>query len=113
MPGKQLYMRWSEDERRAAPRAGLEEEAVFQCAGREYILTTRNVSETGLRAEPEPGVFSATEGSLEFHLAPGELPVACRCRVVYAMDGEGIGIEFLDLSDEARAALKHFVSESN
>lgn len=113
MPGKELYMRWGEGERRAAPRAGLEDEAAFHCAGRDYILTTRNVSESGLGAESGAGVTAQTEGSIEFHMSPLELPIACRCRVVYATDGEGIGIEFLDLSDQARSALKFFVGKSN
>ncbi|MGH9450157.1 MAG: PilZ domain-containing protein [Terriglobia bacterium] len=113
MPGKQLYLRWSENERRSAPRAGLEDEAVFHCAGRDYILTARDVSETGLGAEPAAGVTAQTEGSVEFHLAPAELPIACRCRVVYALDGEGIGIEFLDLSDDVRSALRYFARKSN
>ncbi|MGH9433604.1 MAG: PilZ domain-containing protein [Terriglobia bacterium] len=40
-------------------------------------------------------------------------PVSCRCRVIYSVDGRGIGVEFLDLSDESRRVLKKFVAGSN
>ncbi|MGH9401484.1 MAG: PilZ domain-containing protein [Terriglobia bacterium] len=102
-------MRWAEDERRVFRRAEFTGEVSLQCTGREYILTSRDVSEGGIGTGPVPGLVAPAEGSVEFL----EVPVACRCRVVYSAQGEGVGIEFLDLSDESRIALKNLVDEAN
>ncbi|MGH9353036.1 MAG: PilZ domain-containing protein [Terriglobia bacterium] len=109
MTDKPLYMRWAEDERRGFRRAEFTHEVSLQCAGREYILTARDVSETGIGTGPAAGLEAQAEGCLE---CPG-FPVACRCRVVYSAEGEGVGIEFLDLSEESRMVLKNFVDEAN
>ena len=109
MTEKHPYTRWPEDDRRAFPRAGITGEVALQCAGREYILTARDVSVGGVGTEPVAGIEAPVEGSLEFQ----EMPVACRCRVVYSIEGKGLGIEFLDLSEESRLALKNFVDEAD
>lgn len=111
MTEKHPYTRWPEDDRRAFRRASITGEVALQCAGREYILTACDVSVGGVGTEPAAGIEAPLEGSLEFQ----EMPVACRCRcrVVYFIEGKGLGIEFLDLSEESRLALKNFVDEAN
>lgn len=104
---------WAENDPRRYPRASWDGEAVLQCSGREFILTARNVSEGGMRAESEADLPVSTLGFVSFELKPGGLPLVCRCRVVYAIDGKGVGIEFLDVSDEARWTLKSFMDETN
>ena len=104
---------WSESDRRRRPRAAWGGEASLQCSGQEFILTARNVSEGGMQADSEFELPVSALGIVSFQLTPGSLPVACRCRVIYSIDGKGAGIEFLDVSDEARWTLKSFVDEAN
>lgn len=106
---KRLEVSWAEDERRTFRRAPCEGEVALRCAGREYILAARDVSEGGLGASPAEGIQAPVEGSLETTL----LPAACRCRVVYSTEGEGVGIEFLELSEESHLVLRHFVENAN
>ena len=49
--------------------------------------------------------------SLIFRLYPTEPAVSCRARVMFSRVGLGMGIQFLDLSREARQALQKFVEE--
>lgn len=104
---------WSESDQRRRPRAAWGGEAILRCAGREFILTARNVSEGGMQADSEFELPVSALGLVSFQLSPGNLPLACRCRVVYSIDGKGAGIEFLDVSDEARWVLKSFVDGAN
>lgn len=106
---KRLEEHWAEDERRAFRRADYTGEVALRCAGREYILAARDVSEGGVGASPAEGIPAPEDGSLELAL----VPVACRCRVVYSTQGEGVGIEFLELSEESRLAIKNFVDDAN
>lgn len=106
---KRLEVSWAEDERRTFRRVPCEGEVALRCAGREYILAACDVSEGGLRASPAEGIDAPAEGSLDFSL----VPAACRCRVVYSTQGEGVGIEFLELSEESHLALRQFVENAN
>ncbi|HEX5483580.1 MAG TPA: PilZ domain-containing protein [Terriglobia bacterium] len=103
----------SERDQRKYQRVPLSAEALVQCAGREYLLTSRNLSLGGMQANPQPDLPSSVEGFISFHLKPEDLPVACHCRVIYSIDGRGVGIEFLDLTDDLRLMLKNFVDEAN
>ncbi len=104
---------WTESDQRRHPRAGWDGEAILRCSGQEFILTARDVSEGGMRAEAESELPVSAQGFISFQLSPGNLPLACRCRVVYSIDGRGVGIEFLDVSDETRWTLKSFVDKLN
>ncbi len=102
------------DQRRYA-RVSWTGEAILQCSGREYILAARNISEGGMGARGNSDLPASALGFVSLRLkAEGEgLPLACRCRVVYSIDGKGAGIEFMEISDEARWILKSFVNEIN
>ena len=103
------FTHWTDDDRREFRRAPAAEEVALRCAGGEFLLTARDVSEGGLGAAALDGLEAGAEGSVEFI----SFPVACRCRVVYSIHGKGLGIEFLDLSEESRAALRNFVKGAN
>ena len=103
----------NEAEQRRHSREDWGGEAVLRCFGREFILTARNVSEGGMRAEAETELPVSAQGYISFQLNSVNLPLTCRCRVVYSIDGRGVGIEFLEVSDEARWTLKSFVEELN
>lgn len=113
MAAKEPLSSASERDQRKYQRVPLSAEALVQCAGREYLLTSRNLSLGGMQANPQPDLPASVEGFISFHLKPEDLPVACRCRVIYSIDGRGVGIEFLDLTDDLRLMLKNFVDEAN
>ncbi|HLI30430.1 MAG TPA: PilZ domain-containing protein, partial [Terriglobia bacterium] len=104
---------WMESDQRRHPRADWGGDAILYCSGQEFILTAHNVSEGGMLAEAERELPVSAQGFISFQLKPGKLPLACKCRVVYSIDGRGAGIEFLDVSDETRWTLKNFVNEAN
>jgi hypothetical protein len=103
----------SHEEKRKYPRTDFDSNVLFQCAGQEYVLMAHNISGGGLRVDSDPDLAPAAEGTVSIPLRPGNAPLACRCRVVYSLEGRGIGIEFLDMSDESRLALKNFVDDAN
>lgn len=73
----------------------------------------RDISAGGLRLDSSPELPQEAEGSMSIPLTAGKPPVACRCRVIYSIEGRGIGVEFLDLSEESRLVLDNFVRESD
>ncbi|MGH9470302.1 MAG: PilZ domain-containing protein [Terriglobia bacterium] len=101
------------DERRRFARVPLSTQATLEWAGQEYILASRNISECGMGADAAEGLPPQTEGLISFNLKPEDVPLVCRCRVLYSTDGRGAGIEFLELSEESRLILKHFVDQAN
>jgi PilZ domain len=102
-----------QQEQRRYPRANFDSDVMLQCAGQEYVLMAHNISAGGMGLDPNPELSPRSEGSVSIPLGQGEAPLACRCRVVYSMEGRGIGIEFLDLSEESRLVLNNLVRDSN
>jgi hypothetical protein len=100
-------------ERRKYPRAEYNANVLFQCAGQEYVLMARDISAGGLRLDSNPELPQEAEGAMTIPLKGDSPPVACRCRVIYSIEGRGIGVEFLDLSEESRLVLNNFVRESD
>jgi hypothetical protein len=94
-------------------RTDFDSDVMLQCAGQEYVLMARNISAGGLGLDPNPELAPNAEGTVSIQLRPGDAPLACRCRIVYSMEGRGIGIEFLDLSEESRLVLNNLVRDSN
>lgn len=102
-----------DSERRKHARAEIESEVVMEFSGQEYVLVAKDISAGGLSTSPNHEIKDTSEGIATFAIGADRQPVSCRCRVIYSVDGRGIGVEFLDLSDESRQALKKFVDESN
>lgn len=100
-------------EDRRYPRADFNADVILQCTGQEYVLTAHNISARGMGLDPNPELAPETEGTVRIPLRPGQVPLACRCRVVYSIEGRGIGIEFLELSEESQLVLNSFVRASN
>ncbi|HTV54448.1 MAG TPA: PilZ domain-containing protein [Terriglobia bacterium] len=103
----------TEEEKRKYPRVEFDSNVMFQCAGQEYVLMARNISAGGLQLDPNLEISSQTQGAVSIPLQPGHPPLACRCRVIYSVEGRGIGVEFLDLSDDSRLVLNNFVRDSD
>ncbi|HAK56007.1 MAG: PilZ domain-containing protein [Vicinamibacterales bacterium] len=49
--------------------------------------------------------------SLQFRLPADDQPITCAAIVKRVKDGSGIGVEFLDLSDESRRKIAAFVAQ--
>jgi c-di-GMP-binding flagellar brake protein YcgR len=102
-----------DQERRKYPRAEFDSNVLFQCAGQEYVLMARDISAGGLRLDSSSELHPEVEGEMTIPLRPGHPPLACRCRIIYSIEGRGIGVEFLDLSEESRLVLNNFVQDSD
>ncbi len=102
-----------DSDRRKHARAEIESDVAMEFSGREYVLVAKDISPGGLSTFPQSEITESSEGIATFAIGEDRQPVSCRCRVIYSVDGRGIGVEFLDLSDESRQALKKFVDESN
>src|SRR5487761_1812281 len=99
-------------DRRKHGRSTIESGVALEFSGREYVLVAKDISVGGLSTSPHPEIPESSEGIATFAIGERQRPVSCRCRVIYSVDGRGIGVEFLDLSEESIFALKKFVDES-
>jgi PilZ domain len=102
-----------DSDRRQNTRVEIETGVVLQFSGREFVLVAKDISTGGLAASPNNEIVEFSEGLASFAIGDDQRPISCRCRVIYSVDGRGIGVEFLDLGDDSRFALKKFVDESN
>lgn len=50
---------------------------------------------------------------IAFKLSRTGLEINCRAEVRYCLDGVGIGVEFVDISDEAREAIEEEIRHRN
>lgn len=102
-----------EIDKRQYRRARLVTQARCETLGREDLLVTRDVSVGGLFLIAKQNYPAPSEISLSFRLNPTGPPLSCRGKVVYAVRGVGMGVEFVDLSEDARQALQKFVDETS
>ena len=98
-------------ERRHYRRAKLVTQVKCDALGREDILLTRDVSLGGIFVVAKSPYPINHEVALSFRLKASDPAIECRCKVVYALDGVGMGLQFLDLSEETRTVVKKFVDE--
>lgn len=100
-------------EKRLHRRAKLVTQVQCETLGREDLLLTRDVSVGGMFVGAKVPYPSDSEVRLTFRLRPADPPISSRGKVVYAIQGIGMGIMFVDLDEPARQALQKFVDESN
>ncbi len=81
--------------------------------GREDVFLTRDVSVGGVFIAVKDPYLPESEVAVSFRLKPADSTVSCRGKVVYSIDEVGMGVEFLDLSEEACLALQKFVEEAD
>ena len=86
-----------------------------QCAaqGRKDVLVTREVSLGGLLIVTKKPYPTNSEIDVSFSLPFADLPIFCRGQVSYTVKGCGMGVRFLEMSEESRLALKKFLAEAN
>jgi hypothetical protein len=84
-----------------------------QCAAlsREDLMLTRDVSVGGMFVTAKDPFPADSEVALSFRLRAGDPPISSRGKVMYSVQGMGMGIMFVDLSEATREALQKFVDE--
>ncbi|HEV2352376.1 MAG TPA: PilZ domain-containing protein [Terriglobia bacterium] len=102
-----------EIDKRRQRRAQLITEVKCEALNRDEFLVTRDVSAGGLFVSTKNPLPLKSEVRVAFSLATGSAAISCRGRVVYSMQGLGMGIQFADLSEDGRSALEKFVDEAN
>lgn len=100
-----------EIDKRKYRRAKLVTQIRCEALGREDLLLTRDVSLGGLFVHAKNPFPLQAEVSLSFRLEPTDPPISCRGTVVHSIRGMGMGIQFLELSEEALQFLQKFVDE--
>ena len=74
-------------------------------------MVTQDVSVGGMFINARFPLPIDSELSLTFRLYPTEPAITCRAKVMFSRVGLGMGVQFLDLSAEARQMLQKFVDE--
>ena len=101
-----------EIERRQHRRATLVTQVRCETLDREDLFVTRDVSTGGAFISTKDPYPRGSEVSLSFRLTPVDPPITCRGNVLYSLKGVGMGVQFLEVSEEVYAALQTFVDEA-
>jgi len=100
-------------DRRRYPRACPTTEVHCELLGNDELFTIRDVSAGGAFIETPQPLPAASEVTVSVHLRPQDPLVSCAGRVVYSLDGVGMGIEFFDLSGELGRAVEKLLGQGN
>jgi hypothetical protein len=111
MEGQGTELVTPEIDKRQHRRAKLVTEVKCEAMNRDEVFVTRDVSVGGLFLTAKKPFPLNSEVILSFSLGPGLASISCGGKVVYSMQGLGMGIEFSRLSDETRSSLEKFVDE--
>jgi PilZ domain len=99
-------------EKREHRRARLITEVRCEALGREEMLLSRDVSVGGVFVSAKDPFPMGSEIAITLQFAAGGPALSAAGKVVYSLKGLGMGIQFTNLSEEARATLQKFVDES-
>ena len=96
----------SPDERRVHDRARLILDVFFDGEDMTGIASTKDISPGGLFMNTQATI---PQGAVLIVRIPfrADATVVCRAEVIYSDPGRGLGLRFIDLSDEGRALLEH------
>jgi c-di-GMP-binding flagellar brake protein YcgR len=75
------------------------------------VRVTRDVSVGGMFFNVRFPLPIGSEMSITFRLYPTEPAITCRAKVTFSRVGLGMGIQFQDLSTEARQTIQKFLDE--
>ncbi len=101
-----------EIERRRYRRAKLVTQLKCVPMQREEILLSRDISVGGMFLKTPRPLPKDSEVQVTFRLNADLPAIECAGKVIYSGPGMGMGIEFQQLSEEARKAIQAFVDES-
>ena len=103
----------TEVERRQYRRVKLVTQVHCEALECNEIRVTQDVSVGGMFFNVHFPLPIGAELSISFRLHPAEPDITCRARVTFSRVGQGMGIQFLDLSEEAQRTLRKFVDEAS
>lgn len=99
---------FSTDERRQSDRSRLIVDVHFDGAESTGVASTKDISKGGLYMTTQTRI--PVGATLALRIPIGEDHVIVRGEVVYSNPGEGVGVKFQELSEEARQALERGLS---
>ncbi|MFQ5777933.1 MAG: PilZ domain-containing protein [Terriglobia bacterium] len=97
-------------DRRATKRVSLATQIRTSVDGETLVGYTRDISTGGVFVETENPSAKGTEVKLRFKLTPDSPIQEVRAVVAYSINGEGMGLRFVDLKAELREAIAAFVT---
>jgi len=98
----------AQEERRHYDRARLIVDVVFDGQDSTGVASTKDISLGGLYMNTKADIPEG--GQLMVRIPFGKREVVCTAEVVYRNPGLGLGVRFLDLSDDSRAMLDQELS---
>lgn len=99
-------------DKRRHRRANLITQVRCDALQRQGLMVTRDVSVGGMFVNVKDPFPADSEVTTLFRLEPTSDLLTCRGKVAYAIKGMGMGISFIELSEEVRQALQRFVDEA-
>lgn len=102
-----------EIDKRQHRRARLVTQLKCEAVGRDEILLSRDVSVGGMFVTAKDPFPQDSEASIIFRLTPVDPLISCQGKVMYSIQGVGMGIMFTDLDDETRKSLQKFVDAAD
>lgn len=102
----------SETNKRNYRRIKLVTQLLCEALGREEIQLTRDISLGGVFVTCQNPMPKDAEVVVAFRLKPTEPLISCRALVAHAQQGMGMGLKFIDLTEECRQALVKFLDEA-
>ena len=102
-----------EIDKRQQRRAKLVAQVNCDALSRNEVLVTRDISPGGLFISTKTPLPLDSIVRLTFSLGIGHPNTLCSGKVVYSQQGQGMGIQFEELSVDDRRALEKFVDEAN
>jgi CheY-like chemotaxis protein len=95
--------------RRNAVRLPLFTEVNCKYDGREFSLSSMNISATGMLLQPALDLDAGLEVSLEFKIAEVRASLNVRARIVRKEGSQRVGMEFIGLAPEDKNAIQLYV----
>ncbi len=100
-------------ERRSHPRVHLAARVEVEVEGRSFLAVVKNISAGGML------IYTANPGTLDQHLhlnfalPESEKVILARAVVRHVYPDSGMGVQFEEIADEDRAAIRAFVQKSH
>ena len=101
----------AEIERRRYRRAKVAAQVHCEALERKEVMVTRHVSIGGMFIDAKFPLPIESELTVTFRLDPTGPPVTCNAKVMFSRVNTGMGIQFVDLTAEARQLIQEFVDE--
>lgn len=96
----------SPEDRRAHDRSRLILDVFFDGEDMTGVASTKDISPGGLYMNTQAAIPQGAVLIVRIPFRPNAT-VVCRAEVIYSEPGRGLGLRFIDLSDEGRALLEH------